>query len=82
MKIRNNGKELELTYNSTTHIIPNGDIEISDDSFAEFILTKAIQWGIDIVKIGDSDKAAVKTIKAIKNEEKETPKTKTTKTKK
>ncbi len=68
MKKINNSEAFEITYNLKVHDIPAGDMEISDDAFAAFIIAKGQQWGMDIEKIGDSDTADVKVIEEIKQE--------------
>ena len=74
MKIKNESQEFDIRYNSKVYTIPNGEMEITNDAFATFIVSKAKQWGFDVVKTGKTEALVVKPIEVIEKETvKETP---------
>ena len=66
MKIRNNGSDFKITYDSKEYEIKKGEMEVTNEGFATFILKKARAWGLDVVKTGISSKELVQPIEAIK----------------
>lgn len=63
MKIINNSSEFELTFNSVSHFVPSGLMEIKDENLATFILAKARQWDLKVEKVGESKDVKIETIK-------------------
>ena len=80
MKLFNNGKAIQMTYNASDVDIPEGEFEVLDDGLALFIQNKARDWGLDIKIIDNTTPKEPKDqIKLIKKEApKETTKSNST----
>ena len=84
MKVENKGQEFELIYDNVSHVIPEGEMEINDDGFVSFLMSKARAWGLKVVKLSDDVAPVVKkttVTKTKKEDKKEEKKTETKKTK-
>ena len=66
MKLKNNSKDFNLTYNSVEYTIKTGDMEVTNEGLATFIIKKARAWGFNVEKTGLSSKELVQPIEAIK----------------
>ena len=65
MKIKNDSQEFNIQYNSKVYTIPEGEMEITDEGFATFIVGKAKQWGYKVIKTGTTEQAFVKPLEVI-----------------
>lgn len=64
MKIRNNGKEFVLTFNYKEYTIPEGEMDVNDDSLAKFILQKSPKIGHSVEALTPVDVPTVTPIEA------------------
>jgi len=66
MKIENKGEAFEIRYDSKDLTVPKGEMDVANEGFATHILKKARDWGLNVIKIGQTDTRAIQPIEPIK----------------